>query len=689
MPCRRGCPVSFSFLGLGLIGRGIAVEAGEAVAVSGGYRKFEMVVSRRGSVRYTDIRVKRPANCNFVLVENTDRKCPRPLLERNAWRSLNGQWQFALDVDGAWAGPNDVKWEQEITVPFSPETSASGIGFTGFFRACWYRREVEFGFRQPGERVILHFGAIDYHATIWVNGSLATVHEGGYSPISVEIGGLIQPGEKAIVVVRAEDDPGDLAKPRGKQEWQLEPHSIWYPRTTGIWQTVWYEVISSNVISHLHWTPNIERWELGVEMRVDGPKRDDLSVKVRLTVDGVMLAEDTYSVVAGEVHRRVALSDPGIDDYRNELLWSPATPTLIQATIWLFAANGEIFDEVKSYTALRSLGIQADRFVLNGRPYPLVMVLDQGYWPECGLTAPNDEALRKDVELAKAMGFNGVRKHQKIEDPRYLYWADTLGMLVWEEMPSAYRYTRDSIQRLTREWTEIIARDRSHPCIMAWVPFNESWGVPDLPDSPAQRHYVQALYHLTKTLDPTRPVIGNDGWESVATDIIGIHDYDDDPQRMAARYGLSTNRLFERERPGGRLLILGQGHQGQPIMLTEFGGIAFSHDPTRTWGYTRSETSEEFAEKFHNLVSVVRGTALFAGFCYTQFADTYQETNGLLYADRSPKIPIDQIALTTRGSRSSRDRQEDWLYRERLMTALMATYKVPAEERVGGTEPRL
>src|SRR5258708_10261953 len=219
------------------------------------------------------------------------------------------------------------------------------------------------------------------------------------------------------------------------------------------------------------------------------------------------------------------------------------------------------------------------------------MILDQGYWPNSGLTPPDDDALRADVELVKELGFNGVRKHQKIEDPRYLYWADKLGLLVWEEMPSAYRFTKPSIERLAREWTAVIARDSSHPCVVAWVPFNESWGVPDLPDSPAQRHWVQALYHLTKTLDPTRPVIGNDGWESVATDIVGIHDYDDQPRRIARRYGgdVEIPRLFKRERPGGRQIVLGyEGHDNQPIMLTEVGGIAYSGAGGLTWGYSRA-----------------------------------------------------------------------------------------------------
>jgi hypothetical protein len=338
-------------------------------------------------------------------------------------------------------------------------------------------------------------------------------------------------------------------------------------------------------------------------------------------------------------------------------------------------------DQVQSYTALRSIGIQGDRFVLNGRPFQLRMILDQGYWLESGLTPPTDDALRRDVELTKAMGFNGVRKHQKIECPGYLYWADVLGLLVWEEMPSAYRYTRVSIDRLVREWTEVLQRDVSHPCIIAWVPFNESWGVPDLPDSPAQRHYVQALYHLTKSLDPTRPVIGNDGWESVATDIIGIHDYDNNAERIAFRYRANEvlANLFKRERPGGRMLIVGANATGdQPVMLTEFGGIAYSPDSARTWGYSRVESAEEFAEKYRQLLEAVRSSAVLAGFCYTQFADTYQEANGLLYADRTPKFPTDQLRSATAGTTRNETHEIEW--RERLMNAQRTQYFMPAED---------
>jgi beta-galactosidase/beta-glucuronidase len=583
--------------------------------------------------------------------DGAGRGYPRPQLRREAWLSLNGAWDFALDVDARWLEPADVQWSATIRVPFAPETSASGIGFTGFFRACWYRRTFDLPRERPHERWILHFGAVDFTATVWVNGVRLGSHEGGYTPFSFDITSLARSGA-CTVVVRVEDDPSDLAKPRGKQDWQLEPHSIWYPRTSGIWQTVWIENVPTSAISRVAFTPNLARWEIGLEAWIDSAGREGLRLGVKLTSHDQVLAADTYQVIAGEVHRGIALSDPGIDDSRNELLWSPESPNLVQVSLSLWGERGEKLDSAQSYVALRSTAVQGDRFLLNSRPYSLRLVLDQGYWPDTGLTAPDDEALVADIRLAKQMGFNGVRKHQKIEEPRYLYWADTIGLAVWEEMPSAYRFTRQSVERLSREWTAVIERDYSHPCIICWVPFNESWGVPNLPENPRERHYVQALYHLTRTLDPTRPVIGNDGWESVATDIIGIHDYDDHPERIARRYHADEvlPRLFKRERPGGRLLVLeGERHAEQPLMLTEFGGISLVPSKPGSWGYSICRDPESLARQYERLLEVVGSLGLLSGFCYTQFADTYQETNGLLYADRTPKVPIERIrAATTR-----------------------------------------
>ena len=585
------------------------------------------------------------------------RAYPRPQLQRAQWLCLNGPWRFCFDDDNVLTCPADIKhWPLEINVPFPPESKASGIGDRGFHKVCWYEREFEL---YPGDdSVILRFGAVDYSARVWVNGQLAVTHEGGHTPFWANITDMLDPGGRQLVTVRAEDDPQELAKPRGKQDWQLEPHSIWYPRTTGIWQTVWLERVGHTYIEKLRWTPRVEGFSIGFEACVVGEPLQDVSIELELRQGERLLARDRYRVVDGEVDRAVILSDPGIDDFRNELLWSPERPTLIDAVVKLWH-EGVVIDEVRSYTALRSVHVQRDRFMLNGRPYVLRLVLDQGYWPDTLLAAPDDDALRRDVELAKAMGFNGVRKHQKIEDPRYLYWADKLGLVVWEEMPSAYRFTRTAIKRMVREWTEAIDRDYSHPCIIVWVPFNESWGVPELPTVQAHRHAVQALYHLTKTLDGTRPVIGNDGWESSATDIIGIHDYDSNIEHIRQRYGpeIAPETLFDQRRPGGRVLTLdGHPHRGQPIMLTEFGGIAFQQKPDGTtasiWGYSAVTDAESFAQLYEKLLGTVIHTALFSGFCYTQLADTFQEANGLLHADRTPKVPLERIRAATSLSRT-------------------------------------
>ena len=581
---------------------------------------------------------------------------PRPQLRRANWLSLNGEWDFAMDPHSACAGPDAVEWDRRIMVPFAPEAPASGISDTTFFKACWYRRRCHTRELPERHRRLLHFGAVDYTATVWVEGIMCGTHDGGYTPFTIDITSVAA-GSQFEVIVLAEDDPHDLTKPRGKQDWQLEPHSIWYPRTTGIWQTVWMEDVAETWIDRVAYTPDVARWQIGLEVWLAGSVTDDVTLSATFTHGDTVLASDNYLVVKGEVHRRIALSDPGIDDSRNELLWSPHAPTLIDVHLTLRKGDGTLLDEARSYIALRSATVQGDRFLLNSRPYLLRLVLDQGYWVDGGLTAPNDEALRCDVELAKAMGFNGVRKHQKIEDPRYLYWCDRLGLVVWTEMPSAYRFTATSVERLSREWVAAIARDYSHPCIVAWVPVNESWGVPNLPDNPRERHYVQALYHLTKTLDPTRPVIGNDGWESVATDIIGIHDYDDQADRLARRYHADEGlpRLFKRERPGGRLLVLDGHHPELPLMLTEFGGISIAQSGADGgWGYSTSATLQDFAEQYCKLLEAVRAAAILSGFCYTQFTDTYQETNGLLFADRRPKVALQFIAAATAGPAAAR-----------------------------------
>ncbi|MDP9052405.1 MAG: glycoside hydrolase family 2 [Acidobacteriota bacterium] len=584
---------------------------------------------------------------------------PRPQLRRHNWMSLNGSWRFLFDNELRHHIPSDIEvWPLEIQVPYAPECARSGLGRQDFHRSCWYQRDFELSSEMvaAGRRVLLHFGAVDYRARVWVNDVPVMEHEGGHTPFHADITSALRAARSQRVTVWAEDDPHDLEKPRGKQDWRLEPHAIWYPRTTGIWQTVWLESVPDTYLSTLRWTPSVERWEIALGAFTAGLAVEDLRIAVRLSCGGRPLVDDNYAVVGSEVHRRIGLSDPGIDDYRNELLWSPERPTLIDAEVKLFS-GGVVIDEVISYTALRSIGVQREKILLNGRPYNMRLVLDQGYWPDTLMTAPSDAALKRDVELAKAMGFNGVRKHQKVEDPRYLYWADVLGLLVFGEMPSAYRFTAKSVKRLLKEWIEVLERDMSHPCVVIWVPFNESWGVPELSTLPAPRDAVAALFHLTKTLDPSRLVIGNDGWESSATDVIGIHDYDCDPSHMRTRYGpeVKSQEVVDRRWSGGRILTLdGYPHRGQPICLSEFGGIGYTdpeHAEVPGWGYAHAHTIEEYERLACAVIEAARTTAMFSGFCYTQFADTFQEVNGLLFADRTPKIPIERIAAAVRGPR--------------------------------------
>lgn len=598
---------------------------------------------------------------------NSLEEFPRKQFRRGRWMSLNGTWHFAFDDNRQWHRPTDaIEWTHSIQVPFVPESEASGIGDTGFHARVWYQRQ--FRCKKNGQRIHLHFGAVDYEARVWVNGRYLGSHQGGHTPFRFDITDFLSEGEVQVVTVRADDDPHDLAKPRGKQDWQKEPHSIWYPRTTGIWQTVWLEEVPCTYIGRLRWTPLLERWEIGCEAFIDGLHHEGMQLRVRLSVmdsetkTRKVLADDSYRVINQEVHRRIALSDPGIDDFRNELLWSPEKPTLIDAELELYDGN-ELIDRIESYTALRSVNVQRGRFLLNGRPYYLRMILDQGYWADTLMTAPNEAALKKDIELAKAAGFNGVRKHQKIEDPNYLYWADKLGLLVWAEMPSAYRFTHESVERITKEWMEVMDRDSNHPCIATWVPFNESWGVPDLAEKVAHQNCVQALYHLTRTLDSTRPVIGNDGWESTATDILGIHDYDDKPERLWQKYGSEANipEILQRRWPGGRMLTVeGYPHAGQPLMLTEFGGIACKSKEAlereakekgkQTWGYSICASPDELRMRYEALLEVVNRIDLFSGFCYTQLTDTFQEANGLFTMDRKPKFSLNSMAHATRGA---------------------------------------
>ncbi|HEX4208232.1 MAG TPA: glycoside hydrolase family 2 TIM barrel-domain containing protein [Ktedonobacteraceae bacterium] len=574
---------------------------------------------------------------------------PRPQLTREAWANLGGAWGFAFDdatqgLDARWYERDDV-YTRTIQVPFPPESSASGIGETGFHPVVWYRRTFELPEAYRGKRIIFHCGAVDYRARVWVNGQLVATHEGGHTPFSADITTALTAHGAQVVVIRAEDLPFDLAQPRGKQDWEAESHGIWYNRTTGIWQPVWYEAVAAEAhVAKLRWTPDVDRSQLGMELTLQRHDATPLQVRVQLRLHDKELCDDLYMVQETELQRHIALALN--DKTRSDLFWSPEHPNLIDATITLLSA-GEVIDEVGSYVGFRSVGTAGGHFMLNGRPYYLRFALEQGYWPQSHLAAPSDEALRREVELIKELGLNGVRIHQKIEDPRFLYWCDHLGVLVWGEIANAYVYSQSAVERLTREWLEALERDYSHPCIVAWVPVNESWGVPNLPHSEAQRHYVQALYHLTKALDPTRPVISNDGWEHMESDIYSIHDYAFDGKVIAERYGdaEAVVRTVAHGRPSGRSITLGGApYNEQPVMLTEFGGLSYRPKAGENWfGYGTVSSQQDYINKYRELIEAVLACPTVAGFCYTQLTDTLQETNGLLTEDREPKLDIETL----------------------------------------------
>jgi len=578
---------------------------------------------------------------------------PRPQLTRARWIDLGGTWDFAYDgsgqgFDAGWQERVDV-YTHTIQVPFPPESSESGIGDTSFHPIVWYRRTFSVSPEDRVKRLLLHCGAVDYRASVWVNGRLVATHEGGQTPFSADITPALQPDEDQILVICAEDMPQDLAQPRGKQDWLEQPHEIWYDRTTGIWQPIWLEAVAPTHISHVRWTPDLDRGILGFSVNFQGGEQTDLRLRVQLSLHGATLADDIYAVQGTAVERQIAFDRAGMMS-REKLLWSPEHPNLVDATLTLLTGN-EVVDEVQSYVGLRSVGIGSGHFLLNGLPYYLRLVLEQGYWPESHLAAPSAEALLHEVELVKALGFNGVRIHQKVEDPRFLYWCDRLGLLVWGEMANAYVFSPTAVERLTREWLEVLDRDYSHPCIVTWVPLNESWGVPDVARDPAQRHYVQALYYLTKALDPTRPVIGNDGWEHVVSDIFSIHDYAFDGDTLRERYGNleAVRRTLREVQPGYRSVVLpGYQHTHEPIMLTEFGGISYRPQPSTSWfGYGTVTDPEAFLSKYRELLDAILESSSVAGFCYTQLTDTEQETNGLLTANRAPKFDIAAVRLIT------------------------------------------
>jgi hypothetical protein len=592
---------------------------------------------------------------------------PRPQLRRAAWRSLDGPWQAMLDDGAVYVDPADVPFDRTINVPYPPEARASGVHDRGFRRRVWYRRVVQLDpSMSPGadERLMLHFGAVNYRARVWVNGRFALEHRGGHSPFSIDISRHLN-GSAVEIAVQAEDDPQDMHKARGKMDWEAEPHKIWYPRTSGIWRTVWIEKVCKSHVTQLRWNADVASWQIRLDADIAHVPPGGMA-NVTLRLAGRLLVDDRCLLTGPRLSRIFQLPDPGIDDARGHWMWSPESPQLIEAEVEIRGADGTLLDKVESYTALRTVGTQGDRFVLNSRPYYLRMVLDQGYWPDSLMVASSDQ-LRHDVLLIKRLGFNGVRKHQKSEDPRWLYWCDVLGLCVWGEMPSAYGFSSQTVHNVMDEWKELVERDISHPCIVAWVPTNESWGVPELMNDRRQVDFVRALYHMTRALDGTRPVVGNDGWETPCGDLVCVHDYAQDPNVLIERYGTrdAVAYTLEHVQPDRRRIVIdGFSGVGKPLVLSEFGGIACWHgvtaeagDKPKGWGYSVARDGKELLARYQQQMEAVHRCRPLSGFCYTQLTDTFLEKNGLLTEDRVPKAPIDALAAATRGPDAGR---HDW-----------------------------
>ena len=573
---------------------------------------------------------------------------PRPRLTRERWTDLCGTWDFAHDdadegLDGRWYD-SDAAFDRQIVVPYPPESELSGIGYKGFHPVVWYRRSFS-PERAEGERLLLHFGAVDYSAMVWVNGELVATHEGGHTPFSADITAALKGDGEQIVVVRAEDRPEDATMPRGKQDWQATPHAIWYDRTTGIWQPVWLEPVPETAITTLHFTPDLPNGSVRIEAGLSRRHRGWLAL--RLTKGDTVLAMQQVHVVGDSLDTTVSIPLLQHAQRRNELTWSPERPNLISVTATLVDEQGGPIDTVDSYFGMRSCGIGSGRFLLNGQPYFVRSVLEQGFWPQSHLAAPDADALRAEVEAIKALGFNACRIHQKVEDPRFLYWADRLGLLVWGEMANAYAFSPGAVDRFTREWLSVVERDRSNPCVVTWTPLNESWGVHDIATEPAQQNYASALYFLTKAIDPTRPVISNEGWEHTHSDILGVHDYSQHGSRLIDRFGSAEAiaATLSGHKPNRKLQLLRpEDQRGQPVMLTEFGGISFHPAEGENWmGYATVTTEEEYLDILADLFAAIYRSPELAGFCYTQITDTQQEKNGLYDENRQPKLPIERL----------------------------------------------
>ncbi|MBE6727327.1 MAG: glycoside hydrolase family 2 [Ruminococcaceae bacterium] len=586
---------------------------------------------------------------SFEMIE----KHPNPQNYRKDFFSLDGEWEFAFDKENKGLSEGwfiDKELPLNIRVPFVYQSKLSGVDSDEFCEVVWYKRSFEFGANFFNKRTILHFAAVDYECDVWVNGKHATHHIGGYSSFKVDITELLHSGENEISL-RVVDR--DFAKEniRGKQLWGKGEFGCWYKRYTGIWQSVWLEAVSRVHIDKFILRGDVDTNTVSLKAELKNFLPDEVfCADIEITVNDISVAHACFDVYDGYIDEKINV------DYRNSPFrgsewWSPEHPNLYQMLITL-KSNDEIMDELQTYFGMRKIEASNGRVLLNNFPFYHRSVLNQGYYPDGYITPEDDERIISDIKLIKSMGYNAMRIHQKIESPRFLYWCDRIGIAVWEEIPSMYHYRELQAHNIMSEMTSIVERDINHPAITAWVLFNESWGVQQIRFDSQQQNLTKGAYFTVKSMDPTRFVISNDGWQQTETDLVTIHDYSAYGDEIFDRYNNTAGyEIGENPVAGQRRFAFAEGHSysGQPVMLTEFGGISYAADGG--WGYNdKVKTEEEFIERFKSLTHAIRKIPYMTGYCFTQFTDVENEQNGLVTINREPKADLQKIRKINLGA---------------------------------------
>lgn len=547
---------------------------------------------------------------------------PFPQFERTDWLNLNGIWEFEFDYSASGQARKlyeKEKLDRTILVPFCPESELSGIGNRDFLNCVWYQRRVTIPEKWAGKRILLHIGAADYEATIYVNGTEAGSHVGGYVSFSMDITSLLKPGENRISIC-VKDDVRTGRQPAGKQSEQYDSYRCLYTRTTGIWQTVWLEAVAQNYVEKVKYYPDCKNQSIAIEAFVKGSG----ALNIAVTYQGKAMGNITIEAACGSNRCTILLKELH--------LWEPGHGRLYDVQISFLE------DWVQSYFGMRSVGLSDRSFLINEQSVFQRLVLDQGYYPDGIYTAPTEEALVQDIKIAIEMGFNGARLHEKVFEPRFLYHCDRMGYLVWGEHANwGLDITRPyAIYPFLLEWLEVVERDFNHPAIVGWCPFNETW---DIEGRKQFDELIRLVYRTTKALDTTRPCIDTSGNYHIETDIFDVHDYEQDSEIFRKNYdrlmseGILVDRFDDR-----------QTYQGEPCFMSEFGGIRSSFEEGANWGYGEApKDQEEFMERYRGLVTAILNNNQMFGFCYTQLYDVESETNGLYSYDRRPKFDNQEI----------------------------------------------